>query len=453
MASIVILGAGLTGLSAAYHLEKLGCSDFVIYEKNNTAGGLLRSHHEAGFTFDYTGHLLHINDAYFRSFLEDITSFDNFNLVQRNAAVFSHNTLTDYPFQMHLYGLPKEVIYECIIGFTERKKNMKNPRNFYEWVLKYFGTGMGNHFFFPYNSKILSYDIKKVVPSWTGRFVPQTSLEAILTGAFEPKQSAVGYNSSFYYPKKGGIAFLIDALQKKLTTKIVANHEAIHIDTHNKIVHFSNGKTEQYSHLISTAPLNNLLNITTTKSNSSRTNAMSKLICNSVLNFNLGFNCIPSLKNHWIYYPEQKYPFYRLGFWHTIAPSSVPTGMGALYGELSYLSHQTSPQELTTKLALSKKIILNMLNLSSANIVIEKNLTLENAYVIYDTWRENNLIKVLDSLKSDSIYSTGRFGAWKYSSMQEAVLDGKNTAEEIYRFTYKEPVIKTIYNNNSTQTL
>ena len=65
MAKIVIAGAGLTGLSTAYHLEKNKFDDFEIYEKENEVGGLCRSVKQDGFTFDYTGHLLHINDIYF----------------------------------------------------------------------------------------------------------------------------------------------------------------------------------------------------------------------------------------------------------------------------------------------------------------------------------------------------------------------------------------------------
>ena len=40
---VVIIGAGLTGLSAAYHLQRHGITDIFICEKNNEPGGLLRT--------------------------------------------------------------------------------------------------------------------------------------------------------------------------------------------------------------------------------------------------------------------------------------------------------------------------------------------------------------------------------------------------------------------------
>ena len=65
MAEVVILGAGLTGLSSAYHLEKNNFFNYKIFEKDSRPGGLLKSIKQNGFTFDYTGHLLHINDKFF----------------------------------------------------------------------------------------------------------------------------------------------------------------------------------------------------------------------------------------------------------------------------------------------------------------------------------------------------------------------------------------------------
>jgi len=87
MAKIVIIGAGLTGLSAAYHLEKRGFSDYLLFEKEPSVGGLCRSVQQDGFTFDYTGHLLHTSDDYFRSLIQDIVGFENLNTITRRSFV------------------------------------------------------------------------------------------------------------------------------------------------------------------------------------------------------------------------------------------------------------------------------------------------------------------------------------------------------------------------------
>jgi protoporphyrinogen oxidase len=83
MAKIVIIGAGLTGLSTAYHLEKKGFHDYLIFDKESSPGGLCRSVIQDGFTFDYTGHLLHVGDNYFRSLIDKLVGFDSFNTIHR----------------------------------------------------------------------------------------------------------------------------------------------------------------------------------------------------------------------------------------------------------------------------------------------------------------------------------------------------------------------------------
>jgi len=445
VAEVVIIGAGLTGLSAAYHFEKKGFFDYEIYEKNDRAGGLLRSTQQDGFTFDYTGHLLHVNDDYFESFLETITGLDTFNNIERRSAIYSHNVTTDYPFQINLHGLPTDVITDCIQGYITRKTSIRSPQNFYDWVMKHFGKGFGKHFFFSYQEKILAYDIKKVHPGWTGRFVPKTSLESIIKGALQKKPpSGIGYNSSFYYPKSGGIEFLIKQMKKQLTNPIQVKKQAEYIDTQKKIVHFTDGTSKSYNKLISTMPLNTLLTQVNTSSRSVLGKASEKLLCNSVVNFNLGFIAENLSDKHWIYFPEKDIPMYRLGFWHNICPASVPLGYSAIYGEYAYLKEKTSRNALKkiTENAIDKT--LKFLGLSEKHIALEKVLNLDHAYVIYDGWREKNLPRLLALLAEKDIHSVGRYGSWKYSSMQEAVLDGKKAAEMLSSKINKKG---TTYNN------
>lgn len=444
MARIVILGAGLTGLSAAYHLEKNNVSDYVIFEQHERSGGLLRSFQQDGFTFDFTGHLLHSNNEYFSEFLNTVVGMDNLLKVTRRAAIYSHGGYADYPFQMNLRTLPFDVIYECIDGFIRREKSRRLPKSFHEWVLKYFGAGFGKHFFFPYNSKLLAYDVKKITPSWTGRFVPQTSLKAILQGSLHDPVRNVGYNSSFLYPKSGGIEFLIKKTEAQIKAHVRLHHHAERIDTQNKIVYFQNGHQERYETLITTMPLDHLLTQLKTPSRVSFATAQEKLLCNSVVNINLGFNKTDINDNHWLYFPEKKYSFYRLGFWNNISPSSVKAGHSALYGELSYLSTAKTKKLSEHKINNAIEQALDFLHLQRKNIVTEKILHLKHAYVIYDQWREQYLSKLLQELKLENIFSIGRFGAWKYSSMQEALLDGKEAVEEILS-TENKQASKVIY--------
>lgn len=441
MARIVILGAGLTGLSTAYHLEKNNFFDFKIFEKEQTHGGLARSIKHDGFTFDYTGHFLHCNNSYFHSFLSTTMPKEQFNTIARKSFIHTHNCFVPYPIQMNLFGLPEEVITECFSGFIKRKHQIKTPNNFREWVLKYFGSGFAKHFFFPYNEKLLCIPPRKIHPSWTGRFVPQTTIKQLVNGLLPPKTSSsnIGYNHHFYYPKQGGIQPFTDNVRKQIKSPIHTDHKAMVIDLVRKKIIFENGHTEPYETLITTIPLNNLLKNIHEPTKLNLRKQRHRLLSNTIINFNIGFKPTRNYDKHWVYIPEKKYPFYRVGFWHNFSDNMCPEGYKSFYGELAFLNGLQQPIQKITQESIQKACTI--FGIASSDIITEKTIYIPNAYVIYDAWRANNLEKIRTTLQEYNIHSIGRYGEWKYASMQEAILDGKTMAESILTTQHIIPIM------------
>jgi len=430
MAQIVIIGAGLTGLSAAYHFEKNGFYDYVLLEKENTVGGLCRSVIQDGFTFDYTGHLLHINDPYFKEFIEETIGLASLESIDRRSYIYSNGAYTHYPFQINLYGLPPEVIAECITEYTKRIQKKKKVTTFVDWVYAHFGKGFAKHFFFPFQQKIFDYDLHKVMASWTGRFVPSTSLEQMIKGALQPPEAQqVGYNAHFFYPKTGGINSWITTIANKLHNKPITNADVVEIDSHDKKVIVRDGTAYHYSSIINTMPLDILVSRIRGKTASQFSRAQPHLVCNSVTNFNIGVKKADLSTKHWIYFPEPEIPFYRLGFPHNFASSMAPAGCSSVYGEISSVNRSIT--EVEERLQRSMQYAHQLLAIEKEQIMTTKVISIPHAYVIYTKWREKNLNNLLAGLQELNICSTGRYGGWKYASMQEAVLDGKAAAEKL----------------------
>ena len=115
---IIILGAGITGLSTAYHLQQMIDNqpqlpvDYKIFEKESAVGGLCRSIYQDGFTFDYTGHLLHLREDYAKKLIKKLLK-KNYQTHKRNSWIYSKGVFTRYPFQANTYGLPIDVIRQC----------------------------------------------------------------------------------------------------------------------------------------------------------------------------------------------------------------------------------------------------------------------------------------------------------------------------------------------------
>jgi UDP-galactopyranose mutase len=112
----VVIGAGPTGLSAAYHLGEQN----LLLEQNDSVGGWCRSIEEGGFTFDFAGHIMFSNDPYVHEMYGMLLG-DNVHWQDREAWIYSKNVYTRYPFQGALYGLPHEVLKECIVGAIEAR--------------------------------------------------------------------------------------------------------------------------------------------------------------------------------------------------------------------------------------------------------------------------------------------------------------------------------------------
>src|SRR5687768_6895251 len=95
---VVILGGGLTGISAAYHLQR----PWVLLEKNDRLGGHARTDQRDGYHFDKTGHWLHLRDAYTKGLIGELLG-DDMVKVERKARIFSNGVLTRFPFQANLH--------------------------------------------------------------------------------------------------------------------------------------------------------------------------------------------------------------------------------------------------------------------------------------------------------------------------------------------------------------
>src|SRR5918992_1558818 len=295
---VVVIGAGPTGLSAAYHLG----ADSILLEQADRVGGWCRSVEDNGFTFDMAGHIMFSNDPYVHEMYQLLLG-TNVHWQDREAWIYSKQVFTRYPFQGALYGLPPDVIKECIVGAIEARfgsltakkpaadkgtnedytgperrgmfeplmklNGMKKPRaytgaerrlnahkgspkSFEEFIYKVWGSGIAKHFAIPYNQKLWAVPLSEMETSWLGGRVPLPNLEEMIEGALSPAPKPMGPNARFGYPLRGGFQALMDGFLPHLTGELRLKTRVTSVSPSQHTVTLGDGSVLPYDYLIST---------------------------------------------------------------------------------------------------------------------------------------------------------------------------------------------------------
>lgn len=421
---VLVLGAGLAGLSAHLHLRRAGVTLRHV-ERLATAGGHAITIEEEGFRFDRTGHLLHLRDAGMRALVLGLLGADHL-VVERRSRVYSHGVYTRYPFQANTFGLPPAVAYECVMGFLEAHfaSDRPAPATFEDFITLHFGRGIARHFMIPYNERLWGVHPREMTTAWCDRFVPRPSLEDVIAGAVGRNDRELGYNAQFVYPRLG-----IGALSEALAAAcgpIELSRAPTAIDWRARRASFE-GETIVYERLLSTVPLD-VLGRLLSDMPGEVADAFAKLRCTELYYLDVALDAPLARDLHWVYVPEPQFPFYRVGCYSHFSPAMAPPGKAGLYVELA----DRRPPAMTTLVPeITAHLVAMGLVARPGDVRFMRLRHIEHAYVVYDRDRESALATIMPFLERAGITTTGRYGGWNYSSMEDALLFGRDAAARL----------------------
>ncbi|MDR3111938.1 MAG: FAD-dependent oxidoreductase [Elusimicrobiota bacterium] len=424
MRKTIIIGAGVSGLSAAHFLK----TPYTVLEAKSFAGGLCASFCKNGFTFDCSGHFIHARNEQTKKLIDKLCS--GINKITRKASIYMDMKFIPFPFQANLFYLDEKKKKECIKTLLQIKDGTTTSTHetFLKWSNATFGTAITKYFMHPYNRKLWDYDLNKMTADWCGEFVPNPDITRIIRSAYSKNKIKYGYNSEFFYPKSGGCQTLINGFLKEI--KVSLNSKVIKIDVKNKEVLTEDKQKHKYDKIISTQSVTELIKQipdapTTVK------NASNKLIACSVRCINIGVKSkhgIPKIlkDKHWIYVPEKVFPFYRFGIYSNVNKFSAPKDSYSFYVEFSSINRDYKNSENV----LNDLKHAGFIGLDD-KIVVLNSIEIPNAYVIYDNNREKAILEITSFLNKHDIYSIGRYGAWEYSFIEKNIEDAHVIAKHI----------------------
>ena len=430
---IVIIGAGPTGLGAAYRLHELGYDNWVIYEKSDYVGGHSSSHVDAhGFVWDEGGHVIFSHYPYFDKLVDQMLGKAENQLV-RESWIVKGDLWIPYPFQNNLRYLPKPVQVSCLLGAARAAANGRSQAsaNFRDWILATFGDGIAEAFMFPYNSKVWTTPLERMSKSWIGERVSVVDIKRLLENVlYECDDAGWGPNSKFRFPLHGGTGEIYRRMAKLFPEKVNTGKELVSVDAASRRVSFADGSGDTYDVLISTVPLD-LLTQMLRPAQKEVLEAAQLLEHNNLLVLGLGLEKKIETNKCWIYFTDTEMPCYRATYFSHYSSFNVPNGdterYSSLMCEVSIPNGESVEPESVLDQVIAGLIRAKILEESDERRIISRyHRFVGYSYPIPTLGRDRALAVLQPALLSQNIYSRGRFGAWRYEigNMDHSVMMG-----------------------------
>jgi protoporphyrinogen oxidase len=416
----------MTGLAAGL------ASGIPVYEAEDDPGGICSSYYVApednkrrasapgdGSVYRFEkggGHWIFGGEPAILHFLRQLCELQQFT--RRSAVYLPANHLrVPYPLQNHLRYLGAEIASKALCEMIEARRTASMAPTMAEWLRTTFGETLGALFFEPFHELYTAGLWRRILPQ--DGYKSPVDLKLAVQGALG-EVPAVGYNVTFLYPRDG-----LNTLAQRMAAKCGVHYgkRAVRIDADSRIVCFDDGSELRYSALLSTLPLNRMLELTGLEVAGPFDPSVSVLVIN--IGAKKGRLCP---EDHWVYVPASQAGFHRVGFYSNVDQSFLPMRWGggaaraALYVEKSYrYGMRPAPEEVST---LCDEVVRELQEWEWITEVEVLDPTWIDVGYTWSwpgsEWKDT----ALRTLGSHGINQVGRFARWKFQGIAESIRDG-----------------------------
>lgn len=222
---LMILGGGLSAITLAYFLQDdEQIEEITILEKEEAIGGLCRSIHKDGYTYDIGPHILFSKDKEMLKLMIDVVP--KTNKLRRSNQIIHKGKYVQYPFENDLSKLPPEDLNYAVTAFQNNPYENYEAQNMLQFFLKTFGEGITNLYLRPYNEKIWKHDPSFMDTQMVER-IPKPTDEEIMRSAAGETVDGYVHQLYFDFPETGGIEAVVKGFADRLNHKcrILLNQE------------------------------------------------------------------------------------------------------------------------------------------------------------------------------------------------------------------------------------
>jgi protoporphyrinogen oxidase len=453
---VIILGAGIAGLGASYHIGHNKC---VLFEKNYYPGGHINTEYIDGFTWDEGPHISFTKYEYVRDLFAK--SVDN-KFLEYEVSIINYykGNWIPHPAQLNMYAVPEPLRNLCYQDFITKRKDepTRNPKNYKEWLIHAYGETFSQTFPESYTEKYWTTKAENLTTDWIGNRMYFPSINDVNQGLHGPPQRNNHYITQIRYPQLGGFNSFAKILEKSADIRFY--HELCNISFKDRLLLFTNGQKIPYEKLIVTLPLPFVIQISDAPSEIKE--KATYLNCSSLLLINIAVDHPIERVDNWVYiYDKDKYST-RINFTEKLSPNNAPPGKSGIQVEVyfsRYRPREDSVEHIIRK--VSEELIEMGLIHATSSIDSINSKWVPWGNVIFDTYRKealsdvlswleqhglvtentdlepmtdwNNQKSIVSDSKNASVYLAGRYAQWKYFWTDDCILRGKFIGDHLNR--------------------
>ena len=431
---IVVVGAGPTGLCAAWRLYELGYTNWELIEGTNDPAGLACTiKDDVGFGWDIGVHCLFSHFAFFDALLDDLLPPRDWLYHQRYSPARMRNTWVGYPVQANVWRLPEAEVVGILADLAQKDSRPKppSPRNFKDFLELKFGKALTETFMAPYNAKVWAHPASEMNHIWVGERVAEIKSANVFSNVINRRDAPKwGPNAQFRYPMNGTGHIWVKVFESlpKEHRRLGARVTAVRTAPGRKALELADGRTVPFDGLLSTMPIVSLLRMTPDHpelaklaegNNGAADHSRFKHQTVNLLGVGVWGTAVPPALDgvHWVYFPEDDYLFYRVTVLSNFSPLIVakPYKQWSLLVEVSESRHRKVPKDVEEL----KRVVIDGLHRGgmlprNATIASVWHKRLEYGYSVPYVERNMHIHAADAALRSHGIWSRGRFGSWKY---------------------------------------
>ena len=456
MKKVIIIGGGISGLTAAWRLSEHGYKTYII-EQDKQIGGLAKSIKVDDYILDIGPHSFFTEDKEVYDKIVGLFKGEEKEMpfLQRTVKMYFRGKYVDYPlsvksvlFQM---GIASSIlstlsfVKSYINSLFKKKKIEKEESTIEKWAIENFGKYLFLNFFKPYTEqfwKINTNELShRVIPSSKKMDFANTLKHLLIKKYLEISRREPGKLSLIereslptYYPEKGfgEIANRIGKIVLNNSGEIFTNCEAKKIYFNEKLIKVETNKKDFFGDfLISTIPLNSLVNklnptppVSVIKS-SQKLEYLCLILVYIITKKKNVINC------QYCYFINK--PYNRITEMNYFSEKTSPKDENILTVEIS-CHHNDKMWNLNKQeiFDLCMKSIKKDKFLNDNDVINFKVVKVPDVYPIYRKDYDKNLTEVNVFVKKQkNFFSIGRQGQFYYGDIDQMARFGFDTATQI----------------------